>query len=54
MVPLCRDELIVMSDGGQLDGRLELVTKVTKCVHIVDANPPRYSRMEQVTDDFDA
>jgi len=48
MVPLCRDDLVVccknMGIGsmvGKLVGRMALVTKVTSCVHLVDATPVR-------------
>ena len=52
VVPLCRDDLVLCCKGmgggggggsmiGKLEGRLALVTKVTSCVHLVDATPVR-------------
>lgn len=47
MVPLCRDDLIVCDkrarDGaaGRLCGRLAIVSRVSSCVHLIDASPPR-------------
>ena len=47
MVPLCRDDLVVCDkrakDGaaGRLCGRLAVVSKVSSCVHLIDASPPR-------------
>ena len=43
MVPLCRDDLVVVhkSAKGILSGRLCLVTKVSTVVHLVDAAPKR-------------
>lgn len=46
MVPLCRDDLVVMDKHhakgvGRLSGRLCLVLKVSSTVHFVDASPSR-------------
>lgn len=48
MVPLCRDDLIVVhkSAKGILSGRLCLVTKVSTVVHLVDASPKQSSVMD--------
>jgi len=49
MVPLCRDDLIVVRKGakgvGNLSGRLCLVLKMSSVVHLVDASPARDSDM---------
>jgi len=49
MVPLCRDDLIVVQKRakgvGNLSGRLCLVLKMSSVVHLVDASPPRDSDM---------
>lgn len=48
MVPLCRDDLIVVGKGarGKLAGRLGLVLRVTSNISIVDASPKRTPTME--------
>jgi nonsense-mediated mRNA decay protein 3 len=48
MVPLCRDDLIIVhkSAKGILSGRLCCVTKVSSVVHLVDASPKRSSVMD--------
>mmetsp|Transcript_41243 Transcript_41243/g.61039 ORF Transcript_41243/g.61039 Transcript_41243/m.61039 type:complete len:431 (-) Transcript_41243:46-1338(-) len=48
MVPLCRDDLVVVhkSAKGILAGRLCLVTKVSSAVHLVDGSPKRSPTME--------
>lgn len=47
MVPLCRDDLIVVQKrakgAGSLSGRLCLVLKMSSVVHLVDASPARDS-----------
>lgn len=49
MVPLCRDDLIIIqkrSKGvGNLSGRLCLVLKMSSVIHLVDASPVRDSDM---------
>jgi len=49
MVPLCRDDLIVVQKGakgvGNLSGRLCLVLKMSSVVHLVDASPARDADM---------
>mmetsp|Transcript_35515 Transcript_35515/g.74906 ORF Transcript_35515/g.74906 Transcript_35515/m.74906 type:complete len:595 (+) Transcript_35515:216-2000(+) len=49
MVPLCRDDLIVVEKrargAGNLSGRLCLVLKMSSMVHLVDAAPARDSDM---------
>lgn len=49
MVPLCRDDLIVVhkkaKGAGSLSGRLCLVLKMSSVVHLVDASPARDSDM---------
>jgi len=48
MVPLCRDDLILVGKGskGLLAGRLGLVLKVTSNISIVDASPKRKAQVE--------
>lgn len=45
MVPLCRDDLLLVQKGakgvGNLSGRLCLVLKMSSAVHLVDASPAR-------------
>lgn len=48
MVPLCRDDLILVGKGSRtpLAGRLGLVLKVTSNISVVDASPQRTPRVE--------
>eukprot|EP00934_Nitzschia_sp_Nitz4_P006638 Nitzschia sp. Nitz4//scaffold4_size323378//280638//282290//NITZ4_000709-RA/size323378-processed-gene-0.308-mRNA-1//1//CDS//3329553546//6628//frame0 len=48
MVPLCRDDLILVGKGSRslLSGRLGLVLKVTSNIQIVDASPKRTAQMD--------
>ena len=50
MVPLCRDDLVMVhkSGKGNLTGRLCLVTKMSSVVHLVDASPKRSPTMDGV------
>ena len=45
MVPLCRDDLVVVHKlaKGNVTGRLAIVTKMSSVVHLVDASPRRDS-----------
>eukprot|EP00584_Thalassiosira_punctigera_P005752 CAMPEP_0172533568 /NCGR_PEP_ID=MMETSP1067-20121228/6222_1 /TAXON_ID=265564 ORGANISM="Thalassiosira punctigera, Strain Tpunct2005C2" /NCGR_SAMPLE_ID=MMETSP1067 /ASSEMBLY_ACC=CAM_ASM_000444 /LENGTH=581 /DNA_ID=CAMNT_0013318221 /DNA_START=17 /DNA_END=1762 /DNA_ORIENTATION=+ len=47
MIPLCRDDLIIVQKGakgvGNLSGRLCLVLRMSSVVHLVDASPARDS-----------
>lgn len=58
MVPLCRDDLIVVPKGakgvGNLAGRLCLVLKMSSVVHLVDASPARDSDMNTRCTDLHA
>lgn len=47
MVPLCRDDLVMVSKAakGILSGRLCIVVKMSSMVHLVDASPRRASTM---------
>jgi nonsense-mediated mRNA decay protein 3 len=48
MVPLCRDDLILVGKGSRskLAGRLGLVLRVTSNISIVDASPKRIAAMD--------
>jgi len=54
MVPLCRDDLIMVSKAakGNLSGRLCLVVKMSSVVHLVDASPKRAPTMEGSHDEL--
>ncbi|KAL7540089.1 hypothetical protein ACHAXR_012576 [Thalassiosira sp. AJA248-18] len=58
MVPLCRDDLIVVQKRakgvGNLSGRLCLVLKMSSLVHLVDASPARDSDMSTRCTDLHA
>jgi nonsense-mediated mRNA decay protein 3 len=58
MVPLCRDDLIVVQRRakgvGNLSGRLCLVLKMSSAVHLVDASPARDSDMNSICADLHA
>jgi len=58
MVPLCRDDLIVVQKKargvGNLSGRLCLVLKMSSVVHLVDASPARDSDMSTRCKDLHA
>eukprot|EP00594_Rhizosolenia_setigera_P006006 CAMPEP_0178950804 /NCGR_PEP_ID=MMETSP0789-20121207/6858_1 /TAXON_ID=3005 /ORGANISM="Rhizosolenia setigera, Strain CCMP 1694" /LENGTH=609 /DNA_ID=CAMNT_0020631575 /DNA_START=65 /DNA_END=1894 /DNA_ORIENTATION=- len=67
MVPLCRDDLVLIcksgsyqgggniSNLGKLDGCLALVIKVRSCVHLIDATPSRSApSIEDLTLDLNA
>ena len=58
MVPLCRDDLIVVQRRakgvGNLSGRLCLVLKMSSTVHLVDASPARDSDMNSICADLHA
>ena len=58
MVPLCRDDLVVVDKHakgvGRLSGRLCLVVKVSSTVHFVDASPSRGSDMEACLADLNS
>lgn len=58
MVPLCRDDLVVVPKGakgvGNLAGRLCLVLKMSSVVHLVDASPARDSDMSTRCTDLHA
>lgn len=58
MVPLCRDDLIVVQRGakgvGNLSGRLCLVLKMSSAVHLVDASPARDSDIKAICADLHA
>jgi nonsense-mediated mRNA decay protein 3 len=58
MVPLCRDDLIVVQRRakgvGNLSGRLCLVLKMSSAVHLVDASPARDSDMNAICTDLHA
>jgi nonsense-mediated mRNA decay protein 3 len=51
MVPLCRDDLIVIhkSAAAALAGRLALVTRMQSVIHLVDASPKRDSSSRSTT-----
>lgn len=54
MVPLCRDDLVMVSKTakGVLKGRLCLVVKMSSMVHMLDASPKRSSTMEGSHDEI--
>ena len=54
MVPLCRDDLVMVSKAakGVLRGRLCLVVKMSSMVHMLDASPKRASTMEGSHDEI--
>ncbi|KAL3807000.1 hypothetical protein ACHAXA_000945 [Cyclostephanos tholiformis] len=58
MVPLCRDDLIVVQRRakgvGLLSGRLCLVLKISSAVHLVDASPGRDADMDAICADLHA
>jgi nonsense-mediated mRNA decay protein 3 len=58
MVPLCRDDLVVVDKHakgvGRLSGRLCLVLKISSTVHLVDASPSRASDMSSCCSDLNA
>lgn len=58
MVPLCRDDLLIVQKGargvGKLSGRLCLVLKMSSAVHLVDASPARDADMNSICADLHA
>lgn len=57
MVPLCRDDLVVVSRGARaagLDGRLALVARVASAVRLVDACPARDADADAVAGELRA
>ena len=58
MVPLCRDDLVIVQKNakgvGSLAGRLCLVLKISSCVHLVDSSPARDSNMSTRCTDLHA
>ena len=58
MVPLCRDDLVVIDKHakgvGRLSGRLCLVLKISTTVHLVDASPSRGSDMSTCLSDLNS
>jgi nonsense-mediated mRNA decay protein 3 len=58
MVPLCRDDLIVVQRRakgvGVLSGRLCLVLKISSAVHLVDASPGRDADINAICADLHA
>lgn len=58
MVPLCRDDLVVIDKhakgAGRLAGRLCLVLKISTAVHLVDASPSRGSDVHTCLSDLNS
>lgn len=48
IIPLCRDDLVLVhkESRNRLSGRIALVTKVASVVHLTDASPKRYNKIE--------
>jgi hypothetical protein len=58
MVPLCRDDLVVVDKHakgvGRLSGRLCLVLKISSTVHFIDASPSRGLDLSSCVSDLNA
>lgn len=58
MVPLCRDDLVIVDKhakgASRLSGRLSLVLKISSTVHLVDASPSRGADMAACFSDLNS